>query len=58
MGVEGDNLILVIDLNGNFGPSASGKSVTIGSTEGATQAPGHPDVQVNLNVYKPVQKKG
>ena len=56
MTVEGDKLIIVVDLNQEFGLSSSGKSITIASTEGNISVPGREDVKVGLNVYKPRPK--
>ena len=56
MTVEGDKLIITVDLNQEFGLSSSGKSITIASTEGNISVPGREDVKVGLNVYKPKPK--
>ena len=56
MTVEGNKLVITIDLNQEFGLSSSGKSITIASTEGNISVPGHEDVKVGLNVYKPKPK--
>ena len=56
MTVEGDKLIITVDLNQEFGLSSSGKSITIASTEGNISVPGREDVKVGLNVYKPKRK--
>jgi hypothetical protein len=47
--VEGSKLTLTIDLSKDFGPSASGKTVIIASSEGNKEVG---DVRVGLNVYK------
>lgn len=49
--VEGDILILKVDLTKEFGPSASGKTIMIGTTEGNQTIPGREE-KVGLNVYK------
>jgi hypothetical protein len=49
--VEGNILILKIDLSKEFGPSASGKTTIIASTEGNISVPDR-DEKVGLNVYK------
>jgi hypothetical protein len=54
--VEGDKLIIVVDLNQEFGLSSSGKSITVASTEGNVSVPGREDVKIGLNVYKPKPK--
>ena len=56
MTVEGDKLIITVDLNQEFGLSSSGKSITIASTEGNISVPGREDVKVGLNIYKPKPK--
>jgi hypothetical protein len=47
--VEGSKMTLVIDLSKDFGPSASGKTVIIASSEGNKEVG---DVRVGVNVYK------
>jgi len=56
MTVDGDKLIITVDLSQEFGLSSSGKSITIASTEGNISVPGREDVKVGLNVYKPKPK--
>jgi hypothetical protein len=53
MNVEGDKLIITVDLAQEFGPSSSGKSITIASTEGNVSVPEHEEIKIGLNVYKP-----
>jgi len=53
MAVENGQLVIKVDLNQEFGPSSSGKSITIAGTEGAVPVPGREEVKVNLNVYRP-----
>lgn len=45
-------LTLVIDLTHSGGPSASGKTIRVASTEGNVQVPGT-GVTLGLNVYRP-----
>ena len=52
MKVEHGKLIVTVDLAKDLGPSASGKSVMIATTEGNTDVPGEPDVKIGLNVYR------
>jgi len=52
MHVEGDVLVIRVDLTQEHGPSSSGKTIIIASTEGNVDVPGH-DAKVGLNVYKP-----
>lgn len=58
MKVEGQKLIIEVDLTKEYGRSASGKTIIIASTEGnakiAAAVPG--DVNVGLNVYKYPQR--
>jgi len=51
MSVEGDILIIKVDLTKEFGPSSSGKTIIVGSTEGNAPVPGS-DIKVGLNVFK------
>ena len=53
MNVEGNKLIITVDLDQEFGPSSSGKSITIASTEGNVAIPEREDIKIGLNVYKP-----
>lgn len=53
MRVEGDMLILRVDLTKESGPSASGKTTIVASTEGNAAVPGHDEIKVGLNVYRP-----
>jgi hypothetical protein len=56
--VEGKKLVIVVDLDQEFGPSSSGKSITVASTEGNVVVPGHQEIKIGLNVYKPRTKGG
>ena len=49
--VDGDLLIITVDLNERYGRSKSGKSVIIGTTEGIVSVPGNADVKVGVNVF-------
>ncbi len=51
MKVEGDILTIRVDLSKQFGPSASGKTIIIASTEGNVTVPDR-DEKIGLNVYK------
>lgn len=50
-----DNNILTIrvDLTQTFGPSSSGKTTIIGSTEGNVSVGPDRDEKIGLNVYRP-----
>jgi hypothetical protein len=52
MSVEGTVLTLKIDLSKEFGPSSSGKTIIIASTEGNVSVPGEEDKKIGLNVYR------
>lgn len=49
--IKGDKLIIEIDLTMEFGPSKSGKTITIASTRGNQNIEGT-DAVIGLNVYK------
>lgn len=53
MKVEGDKLVITVDLSQEYGPSSSGKSMVIASTEGNAPVPGREEVKVGLNIYRP-----
>jgi hypothetical protein len=50
--IEGDILTIKVDLAKEFGPSSSGKTVIIASTEGNISIPGAEEKKVGLNVYR------
>jgi len=50
--VDDHILTLTVDLSKAFGPSASGKTIIIASTEGNKPVEGHEGIKVGLNVYK------
>ena len=49
--VKGDKLFVEIDLTKDFGPSKSGKTITIASTRGNQKIEGT-DAIIGLNVYR------
>ncbi len=51
MTVEEDTLIIKIDLSRDFGPSKSGKTIIVASTEGNVSVPERNE-KVGLNVYR------
>lgn len=51
MSVDGNILTIKIDLTKEFGPSASGKTIIIASTEGNVAVGDRPE-KVGLNVYR------
>jgi hypothetical protein len=50
LSVNGNILTIKVDLTQEFGPSSSGKTIIIASTEGNIPLPGRTEV-VGLNVY-------
>ena len=52
MSLEGNILTIKVDLAKEFGPSASGKTIIIASTEGNVTIPEHEEAKVGLNVYR------
>ncbi len=52
MFLEGNILTIKVDLSKEFGPSSSGKTTIIASTEGNVAIPGHEEAKVGLNVYR------
>ena len=51
MKVNGNILTITVDLAKEFGPSSSGKTIIIASTEGNVTIPER-DEKVGLNVYR------
>lgn len=51
--VQGDKLVITIDLTKDFGLSGSGKSIIIASTEGNVSVPGREEIKIGINVYRP-----
>ena len=52
MNLEGDILTIKVDVSKEFGPSASGKTIIIATTEGNVPIPGSEDKKIGLNIYK------
>ena len=52
MKVEGDRLVITVDLAQEFGVSKTGKSITIASTEGNVSVPGREEIKIGVNVYR------
>ena len=50
--VSGNILTVKVDLSKTFGPSKSGKTISIASTEGNISVPGHENIKLGLNVYR------
>ena len=52
MKVEDNILIIKVDLTKEYGPSSSGKTIIIASTEGNISIPNKEDIKIGLNIYK------
>lgn len=52
MSIEGNILTIKVDLTKDFGPSTSGKTIIIASSEGNQSIPGRETMKIGLNVYK------
>ncbi|HEY5555777.1 hypothetical protein [Acetobacterium sp.] len=52
MKMEDNILMIKVDLTKEFGPSASGKTIIIASTEGNISIPDKENIKIGLNVYK------
>jgi hypothetical protein len=52
MAVSGNILTIKVDLSKSFGPSKSGKTTIIATSEGNIPIPGREDIKVGLNIYK------
>ncbi|MBH0202251.1 MAG: hypothetical protein HP496_08155 [Nitrospira sp.] len=51
MSVEGSMLTIRVDLSKEFGPSSTGKTIIIASTEGNVTIPNRQE-KIGLNVYR------
>lgn len=49
--VDGSLLTIKVDLSKEFGPSSSGKTIIIATTEGNISIPGREE-KIGLNIYK------
>jgi hypothetical protein len=52
MKVDGQKLIITVDLTKEFGKSSSGKTTIVATTAGNVSVPGHDDIKIGLNCYK------
>lgn len=52
MTLDGNILTIKVDISEEFGPSSSGKTIIIASTEGNISVPGHEEIKIGLNIYK------
>jgi ABC-type uncharacterized transport system YnjBCD ATPase subunit len=50
--VEGNRLLIEVDLTQNLGPSASGKSTLIATTAGNKPVPGRHKTMMGLTVFE------
>ena len=57
MQVVGNKLVIEVDLSQEAGPSKSGKTILIATTEGNAACPGREDIKVGLNVYRYADEK-
>lgn len=49
-------LTITVDLNAEQGPSASGKSIILGSTDGNAAIPGGAGAIAGINIYRKLAK--
>lgn len=52
MSVQKNILTITVDLSKEFGPSSSGKTTIVASTEGNQPVNGSDSIRVGLNIYK------
>ena len=50
--LNGDELTIKVDLSKDFGPSKSGKTISVASTQGNIEIEGKPGYKLGLNIYK------
>ena len=58
MHMEGNTLLIAVDLSQTLGLSSSGKSEIVATTGGNVGIPGREEVKVGLNVYRPRKQNG
>lgn len=56
MEVQGNILVIRVDLSMAYGLSGSGKSVIIASTGGNVAVPSRDEVKIGLNAYRPQKR--
>lgn len=54
--LEGKKLVITIDLSQEHGPSKSGKTTVVATTEGNADVEGFPGFKLGINCYKPPVK--
>ena len=52
MKLEENILTIKVDITKEFGPSSSGKTIIIASTEGNISIPERDEIKIGLNVYR------
>jgi hypothetical protein len=52
MAREGSVLVIRVDLSKSLGPSKSGKTILVASTNGNASVPGEADAKLGLNLYR------
>ena len=52
MAVSGNILTIKVDLSKSYGPSKSGKTTIVATSEGNVDVPEAPGVKAGLNIYK------
>ena len=52
MKLEENILTIKVDITKEFGPSSSGKTIIIASTEGNIPVPEKDEIKIGLNVYR------
>lgn len=55
--VDGNKLVITVDLSQRLRPSGTGKTLIVGTTAGNATVPGHPGVKVGVNVFAPIEAK-
>lgn len=55
--VDGNTLIIKINLTMGLGPSKSGKTDMIATTHGAVKVPDHPGTYIGVNCYKYIKER-
>jgi hypothetical protein len=51
--IEDNILCIKVDLSKDFGPSSTGKTTIIATTEGNRPIPGKDSLKIGLNIFKP-----
>ena len=57
MRIDGDDLVILVNLKERHGKSKSGKTEIIATTSGNVTAPDNPHVKIGLNVYTPIKEE-